>query len=114
MANCAKCGTYSKRYVLCINCLKKLKKEAWDETIIEFEKQYALTNKNEQSEIYRHSCYELWHNSFYEKLTKEDYKNRLFQIFSEIYFEKLVGCKLYTIKTGLSCTPNEKKYDLYY
>ncbi len=114
MANCSKCGAYSKHYVLCANCLEKLKKEAWEETKLEFERQYNLSNIEDNSEIFRHACYEVDHNSCYDELTEEEYKERLFDEFSEIYFDKLVGCMLYTIKTGIKRMPNDTKYGLYY
>ena len=111
--NCAKCGIDSKRYVLCANCLKKLKEEAWEETKIEFERQYNLEDE-ENSQIYQYAHYEVQHNSYYDNLTEEEYKQRLFDEFSRIYFEKLVGCKLYTLKTGEKRNPNDRKYNLYW
>lgn len=114
MGKCAICGAYSKYYVLCSNCLKQLKQKAWEETIIEFERQYNLPESEESSEIFLHAKYEVWHNSCYDDLTEEEYKQRLFKEFSEIYFDKLVGCKLYTIKTGTPKNPNDTKYGLYY
>lgn len=110
---CAKCGAYSKQYVLCPTCLKELKKEAWEETKNEFERQYNL-EENETSQIFQHVCWEVEHNSYYDDLTEKQYKERLFNEFAEIYFDKLVGCKLYTIKTGEERNPNDRKYNLYW
>lgn len=114
MGNCSKCGEPSKNYVLCLNCLKKLKENAWEETKNEFIRQWELDNIKDQSEIFRHACYEVEHNSYYEKLTEDEYMERVFDEFSAFYFDKLIGCKLYTIKTGEKKMPNDTNYGLYY
>lgn len=117
MGNCKKCGVSLnsfKKYVTCYKCYEELKKEALEETKTEFERQYEIEKKEENSEIFRHVCYEVWHNSFYDNLTEEQYKKRLFDEFYEIYYKKLISCKLHELETGEKKTPNEINYNLYY
>ncbi len=113
MNKCAICGKDCFNYTLCKKCLKELKEKAREETKEEFEKQWNLKEK-ERSKIFKHADWEVEHNSYYDNLTVEEYKKRVFEIFEKIFFEKLVGCKLEGLVTGNFIHPNEKNYFLYY
>ena len=109
---CMKCEKYSKDYVLCKSCLEQLKKDAWKEMKEDFEKQY--NEQEEPDKFFKNALYEVGHNYCYEDLTEEKYKEILFDEYASTYYEKLVGAKLYTIKTGKEKNPKEAKLNLLY
>lgn len=98
--------------VLCKKCLDELKQQALIETKEEFKKQCKLDEKD-QSQIFKHAKWEILHNSCYDDITEEEFMQEVYKLFEEIFCDKLVGCKLYTIKTGEPRHPNERIYDLY-
>lgn len=112
MGKCAICKAESYNNVLCKKCMIELKQQAKLETAIEFEKQKNL-NEEEQSQIFKYAHWEVVHNSFYDNLTEKEFYERVWKIFDEVFCYKLVGCKLYTIKTGEYRHPNDREYDLY-
>ena len=99
MSFCAKCKKYCGNYVLCSNCMKKLKEELMQETIVEFEKQYKSADIDSYP-ILKYAVWEIEHNYCYDNLTEQEFKNKVAEIFIEKYHYKLVGYKLYEIKTG--------------
>ena len=116
MKKCLICSTNlnSIRYEICYKCFAKLKQEAEEETLIEFEKQYKITNIEEQSEIFKHSNWEVEHNSYYDNLTNEQRKEKIYKQFKKDYLNRLLYCKINNLKNNKNETPNNLNWDLWY
>lgn len=110
MAKCMWCGSETSNNVLCKFCVIKLKKEAQVETEQEFERQLKLSKKK-QSQIFQHAYWEVEHNTWGCDITYDQFMQEVKDLFIKIYKHKLVGCKLYEIKTGEKKIVNEIEYN---